>query len=215
MLNRKQQAALNALTGTTLLLEMAEQDARDIECDTLSRTLPRTAQAFRRKVCRAALTVQEHLHARARARVLRLDVPTGRSYRTFDNSGNEYKSFLYQDFTLSPEVHRLARAAEPEAVDVNTANRRATLKDAGDLLAPHGLGLCRTADAESRAVLLDERKRFSASGQVRNDGQGDLITAEGAVALTSTRFDALTCDTEVLCKPNAGARARGGEFRPA
>lgn len=210
MLTPKQQAALNALTDTTLLVEMAEGDIRAVERDTLSRTLPPVAQLLRVKLSGVALRMQERQHERARARVLCLYVPTGRTYRTFDNGGNEYRTFLHQDYTLTLDLHRVAGQVKQEPKDVDTARRRATLEEAGDLLAPHGLTLRHSEEDYSRAVLLGEGERYLGTVFVADHGSVYLITEEGALALTYR-----IAQDQVLCNAHNVKRARGGDFRPA
>lgn len=215
MLTLRQQAAINDLTTTTLLLELAEQDTRNIECDHLSRLLPHAAQSLRRQLVRVGLTVHERRHARARARVLCLDVPTGRSYPA-RIGGDVYRVFLFVDFTLDVTLVEGAHAAAPGVAhaDPQVERRWATLTAVNARLADHGLSLgAKDADCAS-VLLLDADARCLASARIRDDGHVDVLTDDGPVPLTFTWFDGVTGTSDLDCNPATVKRAAAGQFRP-
>lgn len=208
MLTPRQQAALNTLTETTLMMEMAEQTARDIECDALSRLLPSAAQGLRRQLVRAGLHVQERRHAQARARVLCLGVPTGRGYPAHIG-GDVYRVFLFADFTLDVALVQGTQAADPQV-----ERRWAILTAVNARLAEYGLSLgAKDADCTS-VLLLDTNARYLASARIRDDGHVDLLTDDGPVPLTFTWFDGMTGASDLDCNPATIDRAQAGQFRP-
>ena len=215
MLTLRQQAALNTLTTTTLMLELAEQNVRDIECDTLSRLLPRAAQGLRRQLVHVGLHVQERRHAQARARVLCLDVPTGYGYPA-RIGGDVYRVFLFVDFTLDVTMGGGAHAAAPGVAhaDPQVERRWATLTAVNARLVDHGLSLgAKDADCTS-VLLLDADARYLASARIRDDGHVDVLTDDGPVPLTFTWFDGVTGTSDLDSNPATVKRAAAGQFRP-
>lgn len=206
-----QQRALNVLTHAALNVELAEMNARDIETDDLSRTLPHALQDLRCRWAAAKLRAADRRHLRARARVLVLQVPTSQSYLTQCGHGFTYRTALFTDYTVDPVVLTPSQAAidTPAMVDA----RWTTLGRVNGLLAPLGLMLSAKDEACTSVLLLDGGAHYLASAQVRNDGQVDLLTDDGRVPLTFAQFGG---EGEPLgLNPRTIQRATAGEFRPA
>ncbi|WP_221091615.1 hypothetical protein [Deinococcus aquaedulcis] len=217
VLTLKQQRALNALTQTTMAAELAEKQAYDLDCDEWAHRLPAAVQHLRRLWGAARQRTADQRHLRARAQVLRAQVPTGYTYLTQCHSGLTYRAMLFQDYTLDLVMLTPGQVTpiedEPE-FDVDTHNRWATILNANVLLVPLGVSLSWTDHTCQGALLLTAEGRYLASARVHDHGHVDVWTDDGPVSLVYTRFDVPAGEEVMECQRRTVTRALAGEFRP-
>lgn len=191
-LTSPQTKALYALIDALLGRELAAQDVKQ------SPTLTR----------RARLYFAKRQEDAAIARAFRLGLRPERAY-------------LASDWTVYLLADGTASLSSEEELDTDALNRRATLKEANELLRGYELRLWPTSEDYSCAVLLGSTRgggTFLATALLGDDGRVDLLqTNNRTTALTLyRRFDeARELPPELVCSGETARAAWAFEFRDA